>query len=92
MPIQAPEHSVPVDAMSEFNLLIAHGSRTALILALIDFSIGIAQLDCDVSLQLVFESDSLHINPTVAAHTWLHKPGVKKTKTNPSNTEAHPGN
>jgi hypothetical protein len=41
-------------------LLVSHGSRAAFILAFIDFSIGITQLDCNIALQLILEPHSLH--------------------------------
>lgn len=40
--------------------LVAHRARAAVILALVNFGISIAELDSNVALELVLKADSLH--------------------------------
>jgi hypothetical protein len=41
-------------------ILVSHGSGATFILAFVDFSISITQLDCNIMLQFILEPHSLH--------------------------------
>jgi hypothetical protein len=41
-------------------ILVSHGSGAMFILAFVDFSISITQLDCNIALQFILEPHSLH--------------------------------
>lgn len=54
-----------VDLLLTLVTLVASRTRAGLVVALVDLGIGITQLDGDVSLQLVLETDSLHLRDSL---------------------------
>lgn len=54
-----------VDLLLTLVTLVTSWTRARLVVALVDLGVGITQLDGNVSLQLVLETDSLHLRDSL---------------------------